>query len=310
MNTYNQLGTRGVALTGEAALAWFARGECSVVPKEMPLRLFADYSHVHGFLVTRLWHTPLRMTPFTSPPSDERLTVIVPVSGARTMTTRHGQFKIAPNQLVLSRRAQMLALENEVPASMISLSTVNERIPGIRDLNSLMDIPLTANSGLVSVLVSAVNTTLGAPLSPESTAFAPWRRGLEYLLTAVIDSARDENSGQYDRPTTHITARALQVIDERAHDPTFSVAALCEELHVSSTSLHRAFQASDTTPGVYLRRVRTALAVDSLRSMGPTITETMLRTVAPSVGFRTARTLRRALQIDDEGRRLIRQRHL
>ncbi|MBF4550080.1 AraC family transcriptional regulator [Pseudoclavibacter sp. VKM Ac-2888] len=305
MDTYDQRGARGVSLAGDAALAWFARGQCDAFPQTLPLRLHADYSHVHGFLITRIWHTPVRLDLVADPVPDDRLTVIVPVSGVRVLTTQKGRFEIAPGQVVLSRRRQMLSLETSAPSSMITLATDAARLPGLRGIDALMDTTLTADSGLVSVLVSAVNATLRAPQETESNAFAPWRRSLEYMLTAVIDSTLDERSNPLDQPTTSILERALRAIDDRAHDPAFGVAALCEVLHVSSTSLHRAFKNVEMSPGVYLRNVRTGLAVDVLTRQGSPITESMLRMVAPGVGFGTSRSLRRALQANEEGRRLI-----
>ncbi|MFI6621811.1 helix-turn-helix domain-containing protein [Streptomyces sp. NPDC050528] len=73
------------------------------------------------------------------------------------------------------------------------------------------------------------------------------------LLAAAMGAARTAEAGEH---TNVVLAAARRFVDEHLADPNLAPALIAQELHISLRSLHRAFEDTDDSVMVYVRRQR------------------------------------------------------
>lgn len=285
---------RDVHLTGPDAVDWLGKRGWHVRSYRGTFRLNADLIWTDTFAIGRIWHTPAEIEIIGSDTEPNvRAIVVVGVSGDHQVVNEAGTHTLRPGDHVVHGNADLFSLITHEPASRVVLATLKTRLT-VQNPDLLRNgTPVSVASTIASIFISAAHASLASPMTEASAAFPAWRRGLENLLAASLDStARDRYSFTSYAQSEEI-GRAMAVIDSNATDPSFTIRHLATDLVMSKSRLHAVFDGTGTTPGQLLRRTRVNLANAHLREARPTGAE--LARVAKLSGFGSVRSLQRAL---------------
>ncbi|WP_146079134.1 AraC family transcriptional regulator [Pseudoclavibacter sp. RFBA6] len=293
----------GLALSGDETMYFMASHGWTIARCEGVPQILSDHTCVDGFLVARIWHTPMRLVAHKRQPFKTPVMASLAILGSHRIETKQGETLLNAGDLIVSRSSDLIALETNEPTARLILGTAENRLSYYGDSESLYGRAMHPPEGVLGVLRAAITASLNAPTDPSSPAYGPWRRGLEHLLAASISATRDVPrglpQGSHLDPGS-LLGRAVRVILDRAHDPDFSAGSLTRVLAVSTSNVHRVFREVGLTPAGYLRGARLSLALMNLNGYGGRKVD--FAQVAGVSGYRNVRTLLRALSGSEEGR--------
>ncbi|WP_314451177.1 hypothetical protein [uncultured Microbacterium sp.] len=283
---------RRLAFRGDAARRWFAeRGWSARGPEGSDaLRIFVDEIVTPSFLLRRLWHTAVTLTPQTvasalvSPALRSPLLVLQADGPLTVIALGHEPITLGVGGTALIDSAVHASFESEAATARIELRA-RLRLTSTADVGGRVMWSTEALSSW-SVVASTVNALLNAEVDPASASFPAVQSALEYLVAAMVR--------ELSPPVTRRSAaellreRSERLIHDRADDPGFTVSELAHRLEVSRSYLTRAYGEIGATPGRRIRTARLELARDAI--FGSTTQE-----AANRAGFSSARALRRAL---------------
>ncbi|VXB75341.1 hypothetical protein MICRO8M_50157 [Microbacterium sp. 8M] len=256
-----------------------------------PFRAGGDVLTGSGFVLARMWHTPLRAHTEASCMTDECFSAMLVVEGNGQRSIGQAQVPFEPGVLMI--HDARLETEVDVPVSVaaIHLSRAwNAILPsGVR----AEDVPLSFRppARFQAVLAAIVNTAFQERIGESDLGYTAWLASIDAAMSALLNSALDDL--RVVRSPATLYERAVALIEQQYSDPEFTVADLAESLSVSKPWLHQAFANEGTTPKRVLQRVRVDHA---LRLLPPLPTPTEIADAAAASGFATARALRRSLR--------------
>ncbi|MCJ1697444.1 helix-turn-helix domain-containing protein [Rathayibacter caricis] len=270
---------RRLSLSGASAAGWLGR-RGATVPPDPALRLYADALHDDGFSVARVWNTATTLAMQTRPTP----LLLLVLDGAAVMADGR---RVQSGDAVLLSSAESFAVPESLARIEVALS---ERSPldARSGPRSAALVPGTAYS---ETLAAACHALLAGSATPADEAWPAARRALEDLTVAVL-RAGDPWSGA-SATSVDLVRRAVRAVEDRAHDPDFSVEELARIVSVSERSLQRAFRSIDSSPRSAIREIR---AREALRRLGARPDRTEAQRVARQTGFRTAEAMRSAIR--------------
>ncbi|SMH29898.1 AraC-type DNA-binding protein [Rathayibacter oskolensis] len=281
--------SRGVALSDRDAVAWLADRGWSVASDERPLRLYADEVRVRGFRMARVWHTPARLSshPTRAPDGQRgRIELVTVVDGALSMRWGEGRSTVSKGDSILLPLDDAFEIETSVPTGRVEFS-----LPLRDPLARLSAATVLDSSEFSRILVALASSILASPLTPAESGYPQLTTAVEHAALAFLrSSAAGDRPGGVSSAEAALFALAIDVIDEEASDPSFSVAVLARRLRVSARRVGQVFAAYDSTAQAHIRSARIGVATRLLEQHRATSAEERER-IAHAAGFRTARTM-------------------
>ncbi|SMH29915.1 hypothetical protein SAMN06295885_0363 [Rathayibacter oskolensis] len=284
--------TRGVALSGRDARAWLAdRGWDPVPGDARPLRLFADEVRLGSYRVARVWHTPFRIRNVRGRPDPERpgIELVTVVDGSLAVGGADGESSVAKGSSILLPLDSAVEISSTEPTGRVEFS-----LP-LRDPLGSSALPSAATvldpSDFSRILVVLASSILASPLTPAANGYPQLMNAVEDAALAFLRStAAAERTGYVSSAEAALFSRAVDIIDEEAGDPSFTVAVLARRLRVSAQRVGQVFAAQGSTAQAHVRAVRVARATRLLEERRVTSADER-ESIARAAGFRTARTM-------------------
>jgi AraC-like DNA-binding protein len=270
---------RRLSLSGASAAGWLGR-RGATVPPDPALRLYADALHDDGFSVARVWNTATTLAMQTRPTP----MLLLVLDGAAVMADGR---RVQSGDAVLLSSAESFAVPESLARIEVALS---ERSP-LDARSGPRSAALVPGTAYRETLAAACHALLAGSATPADEAWPAARRALEDLTVAVL-RAGDPWSGA-SATSVDLVRRAVRAVEDRAHDPDFSVEELARIVSVSERSLQRAFRSIDSSPRSVIREIR---AREALRRLGARPDRTEAQRVARQTGFRTAEAMRSAIR--------------
>lgn len=269
---------------GDELRRWFAdRGLIAEPIAASTPVLFFDEIELPPVTLRRVRHTPLALSPSSSPEGDRWSTVVLQTEGVtdwgwaddeRTETTRAGDALVHP--------ASTLRVATSVVASArIEITAPHLPIDGETRLPTADDGPSW------SALAAATEAILGDVARVPPSAREQLGAGIEKLCVALIAARARDESGASSGGSHELFAAAMAVIRDEAVRADFSVQHLAASLGVSRQYLARVFARHGCSPRDAVRRRRWEVA-DALLAAGFARDEVVARS-----GFASARSLAR-----------------
>lgn len=293
-----------LSLTGHDAEAWLAeRGWKVTSPDRHQLRLTADFAWASTFVIGRIWHTPATMEIIPNT-EFEQVTVASFVLDGTMELLADGRARAAPaGANFYSAGNTSLQLRTRRPSSRLLIGVPSSLFGGVPADRLAHGRSYRTDPNYRGTLVASVTAALAGHIRRNTTPYRYWSVGVENLLLAATLSGVDTDpdlalTDPSDMAPPNRAEELLATIDQKAHDPAFSVQQLANLAGLSRSQVHRLLETTDRTPAVHLRDARLRLAEELLRDRNGDTAD--LRRAAQAGGFSSVRALREALR--GEGR--------
>lgn len=213
------------------------------------------------------------------------------VEGIAEVTVDGSTVQIEAGQIILLAGDAALRAHSPKPWARYGWFFRDSILRG-REYRRFMGEPRSITRESLLAMTSVANTSLDANRAGVRPSIHS-RIAMEHLVAA----AAYEHSARVRTDPVHrdgLFLAAQMIISERYRDPALTVEALCRELAVSASSLHRAYQPMGTSPRREIERHRVAeglrlFALDD-GERGPSMAD-----IAADSGFTSVVTMRRAL---------------
>lgn len=293
--------SRGVALSGDEASAWLADRGWSVMWADGPLRLFADEVRVRELRMARVWHTPLRAARSASggsegePPRSELFSV---VDGNLAMTWTEDRVTIPKSRSVLVPTRSGVELESTESTGRVEFSLPHRAPSAFFALPSVGTV--LESSDFSRILVALASSVLASPLTPRENGYPQLMNAVEDAALAFLrNAAAIARNPLASSGEAALYSRAIDLIDEEAGDPDFSVTVLAQRLRVSARRVRQVFAAHGSTAHGHIRAIRVDRAMRLLEDRRAT-NAAERESIARAAGFRTGRAMSASFRDVDE----------
>jgi len=274
----------GVLTTDLEALAWRSVG---VPPRHGAVERTASTT----WLVSRNWVAPCSLTASALGSNAQR--VIVCVDGEVELTRGVEEtFRLMPQQMVV--------VDGEIPLTVATSGTwawiewqLTTPFHTLRRRELFMQL-LRLSDDTFSLVANTTNVFCSQP----GLSSSPGARALTGALNTTLYAAVLDGLGlpaSLSLTNIEVLKRALDLIEARHRDSTFTIGELAASLSVHQSFLNRLFAHIDTTP----RRALEAARVDSARSLlegTPQHSRATMDNVAHVAGFASVQQMRSALR--------------
>lgn len=256
-----------------------------------PLHASVEMTAAPSWLVGRCWTTPASLA---ATPLKQRLQRVIVCVDGEVMITRGSEapFRLTRQQMVVIDGAVPLTATTSMMWSWCEWQLVTPfHTTRRRDL-FMQPLVLTEDTfNLMANTTGVFCTQPGLSISPGARALTSALNTT--LYAAVLDGLGLPNS--LSLTSLELLQRALNLIEARYRDSSFSVRELAEALSVHHSFLNRLFAHIDTTPRRALeeRRVESARA---LLEAGPQRSRVTMDNVAHVSGFASVQQMRSALR--------------
>ncbi|WP_424711485.1 hypothetical protein [Microbacterium sp. SLBN-111] len=259
------------------------------------LRIFADLIRADPFALGRIWHTSCRAKLVGNESWGARnFLMVIGIDGTQILHTTTGTHVIRPGDVYLQNLNEPMVVEASQPVGRMVIVSEWDRLRTHRGPPIPIGQAWAADPDYLRVILSTMTATLNTPVHPRTPGFGSVQRSLEALIEALVLQREPARLSSLSTSQADLVARALQVIETCSADPAFTVDTLADILGVSRSYLHLSFAPTGVTPSRRLRYSRVFRAQTLLAERNAT-GERELERIARMAGFRTVRTMQRAL---------------
>ncbi|MGC0368757.1 helix-turn-helix domain-containing protein [Microbacterium sp. SLBN-111] len=270
--------TRSVRAEGPAVREWFAQRSLDWTPmSEGPAILIVDEAEMSAIVIRRLWHTAARISPAPAPARNTGATLVLEAEGRVDYSFRDGRDVPADTaDALVYPNASFAGFVSQQPSARIEVVATH------RLLDEPSVLPGADDGPAWRALASTINAILNTERSTTPSTRAALGHAIEGLCAALIaDRAGAGPDPALFRSAEGTFAAAMQLVNERADDPGFTVEQLADALGVSRQYLARVFSRRGSTPRDALRARRLELA-DGFTAVGMPTAEVVRRSGFPS----------------------------
>lgn len=264
------------------ALGWAARESVSQ-------RASVELTASRNWKVGRLWTANLTLEATSLPRGWVR--VLLGVDGHGLLHLGEDRIELAPQQMVLLDGRTAISTMNSAIWARCEWQINTPALQQDRLVEQFKK-PLTLDKAHHTLLTAMTNV-----VSTRNSLGGSWGSGVfGDALAGTVTAAVLEASGTTTAlsPTqARIVRTAIETIEERYRDSTFSVSDIATATSISVAHLHRLFAATGTTPRQALEERRLS-AADTILAATPARDKGALEHAAEQAGFGSARRLRDA----------------
>ncbi|WP_187288821.1 helix-turn-helix domain-containing protein [Microbacterium sp. B19] len=269
--------TRSVRAEGPAAREWFAQRSLEWTPmSEGPAILIVDEAEMSAIVIRRLWHTAARIAPAPALARNTGATLVLEAEGRVDYFFRDGRDVPADTAgALVFPNASFAGLVSQQPSARIEVVATHRLLDGPSVLPGADDGPAWR------ALASTINAILNTDRATTPSTRAALGHAIESLCAALIADRAGAGPDPAFRSAEGTFAAAMQLVDEQADDPEFTVEQLADALGVSRQYLARVFSRRGSTPRNALRTRRLELA-EAFTAVGIPTAEVVRRSGFPS----------------------------
>lgn len=282
---------RGVVKKDRAAAEWLTSRGLDVEARN-PLRVFADTLRSPGFEITRIRHTPARISYRSHRTAPEGSRVIIQLQGETVFMSSsvRDPVLLVPGTSMLMSLSSDIDVDASVPVARLEIRT-DRRLLHVAPETARLRVSKEASYR--APLVALANAAFAHDIDPRDAGFGDFRVAVEHLVSAAFRERQPHMAPQNRQQLLYQDSLAL--IRREARDPQLTVVAVAKRIGVSERTLRRIFANHGTSVRAEIAHERVSSAHAAVTG-GEAGSLEGLHSIAVSSGYTSLRGMRESLR--------------